>query len=150
MLEAGEDPMFIARRMVILASEDIGNADPQALQVAVAAMQAVHLIGLPEAQLTLTQAALYLALAPKSNSVLKAIHEARDDVKKYGALPVPLHLRNAPTSFMKKLGYGNGYKYPHSYEGNEVEQVYLPEALQEQQYYTPGFHDPPVSKKEQS
>ena len=104
MLEAGEDALFIARRMVILASEDIGNADPQSLIVAVAAMQATHLVGLPEAQLTLTQAAIYLALAPKSNSVLRAITQARADVKEYGALPIPLHLRNAPTQLMKDIG----------------------------------------------
>jgi putative ATPase len=138
MLEAGEDPMFIARRMVILASEDIGNADPQALQVAVAAMQAVHFVGLPEAQLNLTQAAIYLALAPKSNSVLKAIQQARADVRQLGALPVPLRLRNAPTSLMKDLDYGRDYKYPHDYEGNWVEQTYLPEALQGRRYYIPG------------
>ena len=143
MLEAGEDPVFIARRMVILASEDIGNADPQALQVAVAAMQAVNFVGLPEAQLNLAQAAIYLALAPKSNSVLKAIHQARADVKKYGALPVPLHLRNAPTTLMKELGYGEGYKYAHNYEGNWVEQTYLPESLQGRRYYIPGSNEEP-------
>jgi putative ATPase len=141
MLEAGEDPLFIARRMVILASEDIGNADPQAIQVAVAAMQAVHFVGLPEAQLSLTQAAIYLALAPKSNSVLKAIHQARADVKEYGALPVPLHLRNAPTDLMKELGYGQDYKYAHDYEGNWVEQTYLPDALKGRHYYLPGPHE---------
>lgn len=135
MLEAGEDPLFIVRRMVILASEDIGNADPQALQVAVAAMQAVHFVGLPEAQLNLAQAATYLALAPKSNAVLKAISQARADVKKYGSLPVPFHLRNAPTQLMKDLNYGRGYKYAHDYEGNWVEQNYLPEDLQGKRYY---------------
>lgn len=142
MLEAGEDPMFIARRMVILASEDIGNADPQALQTAVAAMQAVHLIGLPEAQLILTQAAIYLALAPKSNSVLTAIQQARADVRQYGALPVPMHLRNAPTALMKDIGYGKGYKYAHDYAGNKVEQIHLPERLKEKRYYVPGTNDP--------
>jgi putative ATPase len=146
MLETGEDPMFIARRMVILASEDIGNADPQALQVAVAAMQAVHFVGLPEAQLNLTQAAIYLALAPKSNSVLKAIHQARADAKEYGALPVPLHLRNAPTTLMKELGYGQGYKYAHDYEGNWVEQTYLPEPLQGHRYYISGSNEEPRNK----
>lgn len=147
MLEGGENPMFIARRMVILASEDIGNADPQALQVAVAAMQAVHFVGLPEAQLTLTQAAIYLALSPKSNSVLRAIHQARADVKKYGALPVPMHLRNAPTALMKDLGYSKGYKYAHDYEGNWVEQDHLPESLQGHRYYMPGANDPPTDRK---
>jgi putative ATPase len=135
MLDAGEDPMFIARRMVILASEDIGNADPQALVMAVAAMQAVHFVGMPEAQLNLSQATIYLALAPKNNAEYKAILRARDDVKKYGALPVPLHLRNAPTSLMKELGYGQNYKYAHDYKGNWVEQDYLPEILQGQKYY---------------
>jgi putative ATPase len=142
MLETGEDPMFIARRIVILASEDIGNADPQALQTAVAAMQAVHLIGLPEAQLILTQAALYMALAPKSNSVLTAICQARADVREYGTLPVPLHLRNAPTSFMKGIGYGKGYKYAHDYPDNRVEQTHLPEEIKEKRYYLPGVNDP--------
>ena len=142
MLEAGEEPMFIARRMVILASEDIGNADPLALQTAVAAMQAVHLVGLPEAQLILTQAALYLALAPKSNSVLTAILQARADVKQYGALPVPMHLRNASTSLMEEAGYGKGYKYAHDYTENWVEQTHLPEELKEKQYYHRGTNDP--------
>lgn len=146
MIEAGEDPLFIARRMVILASEDIGNADPQALQVAIAAMQAVHFVGLPEAQLSLSQAAIYLALAPKSNSVLTAIQQARADVKEFGALPVPLHLRNAPTSFMHEIGYGQGYKYAHDYEGNWVEQLHLPEALKGKRYYVPGCHDRPAPK----
>lgn len=137
MLDAGEDPMFIARRMVILASEDIGNADPQALLVAVAAMQAVHFVGLPEAQLTLSQAVIYLASAPKNNAEYKAILAAREDVKQYGALPVPLHLRNAPTRLMKDLDYGKEYRYPHDYDGNRVEQDYLPEVLQGKRYYTP-------------
>lgn len=135
MLDAGEDPMFIARRMVILASEDIGNADPQALVVSVATMQAVHFVGLPEAQLNLSQAVIYLALAPKNNAGYKAILAAKEDVKKYGALPVPLHLRNAPTQLMKDLDYGKDYRYPHDYENNWVEQDYLPEALRGRQYY---------------
>jgi putative ATPase len=147
MLEAGEDPLFIARRMVILASEDIGNADPQALQTAVAAMQAVHLVGLPEAQLILTQSALYLALAPKSNSVLKAIQQARADARQYGALPGPMHLRNAPTSFMKNIGYGKDYKYAHDYDGNWVEQIHLPKELKEKRYYVPGTNDPEYGKR---
>lgn len=150
MLEAGEDPMFIARRMVILASEDIGNANPQALQISVAAMQAVHLIGFPEAQLILTQAALYLALSPKSNSVLTAIHQARADVKQYGALPVPLHLRNAVTAFMQEVGYGKGYKYAHDYAGNWVEQTHLPDELKEKRYYLPGANDPGQGKSQGS
>ena len=136
MLDAGEDPMFIARRMVILASEDIGNADPHALVLAVAAMQAVHLIGLPEAQLTLSQAAIYLACAAKNNAEYQAILKAKEDVKTYGALPVPLHLRNAPTNLMKDMGYGKEYKYPHDYAGHHVEQQYLPERLAGMKYYT--------------
>jgi len=135
MLDAGEDPMFIARRMVILASEDIGNADAHALVLAVAAMQAVHFIGLPEAQLTLSQATIYLACAPKNNAEYTAILRAKEDVKNYGALPVPLHLRNAPTNLMKELGYGKEYKYPHDYNGHQVEQQYLPEQLSGKQYY---------------
>lgn len=135
MLDAGENPMFIARRMVILASEDIGNADPQALVVSVATMQAVHFVGLPEAQLNLSQAVIYLALAPKNNTEYKAILAAKEDVKKHGALPVPLHLRNAPTQLMKDLDYGKDYRYPHDYENNWVEQDYLPEALSGRQYY---------------
>jgi putative ATPase len=136
MLDAGEDPKFIARRMVILASEDVGNADPQALLIAVAAMQAVTFIGLPEAQLNLSQAVVYLALAPKNNAEYKAILAAKEDVKKFGALAVPLHLRNAPTRFMKELDYGKEYRYPHDYEGNWVEQDYLPEVLKGKHYYS--------------
>lgn len=136
MLDAGEDPMFIARRMVILASEDIGNADPHALVLAVAAMQAAHFVGLPEAQLTLSQAAIYLACAAKNNAEYKAILKAKEDVKTYGALPVPLHLRNAPTNLMKDMGYGKEYKYPHDYAGHQVEQQYLPERLAGTKYYT--------------
>ncbi|MBI3183790.1 MAG: replication-associated recombination protein A [Myxococcales bacterium] len=129
MLEAGEDPLFILRRMVILASEDIGNADPLALQVAVAALQAFELLGLPEGALPMTQAATYLALAPKSNAALTAYANARAAVNERGALPVPLHLRNAPTKLMKSLGYGGGYKYPHNFEGHYLVEDYLPEAL---------------------
>ncbi len=136
MLDAGEDPMFIARRMVILASEDIGNADPHALVLAVAAMQAVHFVGLPEAQLTLSQAAVYLACALKGNAEYKAILQAKEDVKTYGALAVPLHLRNAPTNLMKDMGYGREYKYPHDYVGHQVKQQYLPEQLMGKQYYS--------------
>ena len=135
MLDAGEDPMFIARRMVILASEDIGNADPQALVLTVAAMQAVHLVGLPEAQLILSQAVVYLAQAPKNNAEYKAILAAKEDVKKYGALPVPIHLRNAPTKLMQELEYGKEYRYPHDYEGNWVKQHYLPDTLLGTRYY---------------
>ncbi|MCP3098758.1 replication-associated recombination protein A [Myxococcus sp. K15C18031901] len=137
MLEAGEDPLFLFRRMVIFASEDIGNADPRALAVAVDALRAFQLVGLPEGTLPLTQAVTYLALAPKSNAVLTAYAAAREAVEKQGALPVPLHLRNAPTKLMKSLGYGGGYKYPHNFEGNYVPEDYLPEALRSRSFYTP-------------
>ncbi len=147
MLENGEDPMFIARRMVILASEDIGNADSHALQMAVAAMQSVHFVGLPEAQLTLTHAATYLALAPKNNTVLTAIQQARADVREHGSLPVPLHLRNAPTQLMKELNYGDGYKYVHEYDGGWGAQNYLPEKLIGRRYYTRKKNKMPHSKE---
>jgi putative ATPase len=129
MLEGGEDPRFVLRRMVIFASEDVGNADPQALQVAVAALQAVELVGLPEGVLTLSQAVVYLALAPKSNTALTAYANARRLVQEHGALPVPLKLRNAPTKLMKDLGYGGAYRYPHDFEGNYVPEEYLPDEL---------------------
>jgi putative ATPase len=137
MLEAGEDPVFIFRRMVIFASEDIGNADPRALSVAVDALRAFELVGLPEGTLPLTQAVTYLALAPKSNAVLTAYAAARTAVTEGGPLPVPLHLRNAPTKLMKSLGYGAGYKYPHNFEGNYVPEDYLPEALRGRHFYQP-------------
>jgi putative ATPase len=129
MLEGGEDPRFVLRRMVIFASEDVGNADPQALQVAVAALQAVELVGLPEGVLPMSQAAIYLALAPKSNTAIAAYGNARRLVKEHGALPVPLKLRNAPTKLMEGLGYGGGYRYPHNFEGHYVAEDYLPDAL---------------------
>jgi putative ATPase len=138
LLEAGEDPLFIARRMVILASEDIGNADPRALQVAIATMQAVQFVGLPEGRINLAQAATYLAAAPKSNASYMGLEKALKDVRRSGALPVPLHLRNAPTKMMKKeWGYGEGYKYAHDFEGGVVAQEYLPEALRSASYYQP-------------
>jgi putative ATPase len=129
MLEAGEDPLFVLRRMVIFASEDVGNADPQALAVAVDALKAVELVGLPEGVLNMSQAVVYLALAPKSNTALTAYGAARRLVKERGALPVPLALRNAPTKLMESLGYGGGYRYPHNFEGHYVAEEYLPEAL---------------------
>ena len=139
MLESGEDPLFIVRRMVILASEDVGLADPQALSVAVAAQQAVHFVGLPEGYLPMAEAALYLALAPKSNSVLSAYGRAREDVRAHGDLPVPLHLRNAVTGLMKSLGYGAGYQYAHDQpDHRSPEQVHLPEELAGRRYYEPG------------
>jgi putative ATPase len=129
MLEAGEDPRFVLRRMVIFASEDVGNADPQALAVAVNALQAVELVGLPEGALPMSQAAIYLALAPKSNTAITAYGNARKAVKELGPLPVPLKLRNAPTKLMESLGYGGGYRYPHNFEGHYVVEEYLPDAL---------------------
>jgi putative ATPase len=138
MVEAGEDPLFIARRMVIFASEDIGNADPQALQVAVAAKDAVHFVGMPEGRIPLAQAVTYLASAPKSNASYKAMLAAAADVEEQGALPVPLHLRNAPTPLMRKLGYGKDYKYAHDYAGSIVEQEHLPEPLRGRTYYQPS------------
>ncbi|MBI5494027.1 MAG: replication-associated recombination protein A [Deltaproteobacteria bacterium] len=138
MLEGGEDPRFILRRMVIFASEDVGNADPQALQVAIAALNAFELVGMPEGVLPLTQAVTYLASAPKSNAALTAYTRARKDVVDLGALPVPLKLRNAPTSMMKGLGYGAGYRYPHNFEGNYTPEEYLPDALRGRRYVTPS------------
>lgn len=137
MLEAGEDPLFIARRMIIFASEDIGNADPQALQVAVAVKDAFEFVGLPEGWIPLAQGVTYLATAPKSNASYAAYLETLEDVKGKGALPVPLPVRNAPTGLMKKLGYGKGYQYPHEYEEGIVKQDYLPEELKEREYYKP-------------
>lgn len=137
MLEAGEDPLFIARRMVIFASEDIGNADPNAIRVAVAVKDAFDFVGMPEGWIPLAQGVTYLATAPKSNASYTAYLEALEDVKEKGALPVPLHIRNAPTKLMKELNYAKGYKYPHSYEGGNVKQDYLPEGLEGKRYYSP-------------
>ena len=138
MLEAGEDPLYIARRLVRVASEDIGMADPQALTVAVAAQQAVHFVGMPEGNLALAEAAVYLATAPKSNSVYRAYSEVRKDVRQTGSLPVPLHLRNPVTSLMKREGYGEGYRYAHDYPGHFVEQQNMPDKLKDRLYYVPG------------
>jgi putative ATPase len=135
MLEAGEDPLFVARRLVILASEDVGLADPLALPVAVAAQQAAHFVGMPEALFPLTEATLYLACAPKSNSAGSAYTAAVAEVQNSGDLPVPLHLRNAVTPLMKHFGYGEGYKYAHNYEGHVVEQEHLPEPLVGRRFY---------------
>jgi putative ATPase len=138
MLEAGEDPLYIARRMIRFASEDVGNADPQALQVAVSAMEAFHFIGLPEGDLALAQAAVYLATAPKSNALYTAYQRVKKDVRELENMPVPLHIRNAPTSLMKDLGYGKGYQYPHDYPNHFVEEEYLPENLKGRTYYHPS------------
>lgn len=140
MLDGGEDPLFIARRMVILASEDIGNADPRALQVAIAAQQAVHLIGLPEGRIPLAQAATYLATSPKSNAAYLGINAALSEVRKSGDLPVPMHIRNAPTKLMKDLGYHQGYRYAHDSQDGYLPQEYLPEELRGTQYYRPTEH----------
>jgi putative ATPase len=138
MLEAGEDPLFVVRRMVILAAEDVGLADPQALVVATACQQAVHFIGLPEGFLPMAECALYLALAPKSNSALTAYGAALEDVQRTLDVPVPLHLRNAVTGFNRGLGYGRDYRYAHDYADHVVAQQHLPDALVGRRYYTPG------------
>ncbi len=137
MVEGGEDPEFIARRLVILAAEDIGLANPNALLMATSCFQAVQMIGLPESRIILSEATIYLATSPKSNSAYEAIGKAQAIVKEKGNLPVPLHLRNAPTKLMKDIGYGTDYKYAHSFEGNFVEQEFLPGELSGTQIYTP-------------
>ena len=129
--------MFVARRLVILAAEDIGLADPNALAVAVAAQQAAHFVGMPEATLPLSEAAIYLALAPKSNSALRAYANARGAIAETGNQPVPLHLRNPVTGLMRRLGYGRDYLYPHDF-GGTVEQQYLPDNLKDRRFYEPG------------
>jgi putative ATPase len=142
MLEAGEDPLFVARRLVILAAEDVGLADPQALSVAMAAQQAAHFVGMPEAVLPLTEAALYLALAPKSNSALTSYGAARELIQETGNEPVPMHLRNAPTGLMKSMGYGKGYQYAHDHAGGvAAEQVHMPEKLKGRKVYKPNPRD---------
>ena len=134
--------MFVARRIVILAAEDIGLADPQALPVAVAAQQATHLIGMPECTLVLSEAAIYLARAPKSNSAMRAYSAAAGAVRERGALSVPLHLRNAATGLMAAHGYGRGYQYAHDYEGGVAEdQVHLPEEISNSSFYEPNERD---------
>jgi putative ATPase len=137
MLDGGEDPLFVARRLVILAAEDIGLANPNALLLANACYQSVHAIGMPEARIVLSEAAVYLASSPKSNSAYQAIDSALAFVRETGALPVPLHLRNAPTQLMKKSGYGQDYKYAHSYEGNFVDQEFLPDKISGKVFYNP-------------
>ena len=137
MLAAGEDPLYIARRMIRFASEDIGNADPQALTIAIAAQQAFHFIGLPEGELALAQAAAYLATAQKSNSLYTGYGRVKEIINKTGYLPVPLHIRNAPTKLMKELDYGKDYKYAHDYNDAYVPQEYLPDKLLGQKFYQP-------------
>ena len=141
MLEAGEDVMFVARRLVILAAEDIGLADPQALSVAIAAQQAAHFVGMPEAVLPLTEAALYLALAPKSNSALTSYGAARELIQETGNEPVPMHLRNAVTGLMRSMGYGRDYRYAHDYEGGVADQVHMPAKLKGRKVYEPNPRD---------
>jgi putative ATPase len=139
MLEGGEDPLYIARRMVRFASEDIGMADPQALVIAMAAQQAVHFIGVPEGNLALAEAAVYLATAPKSNSLYTAYSKVQEYIKRGASESVPMHLRNAPTQLMKDMGYGKGYKYAHDYPDHRVEQEHLPDSMKDQKFYNPGL-----------
>jgi len=138
MIAGGEDPLFIARRMLILASEDIGNANPNALLLAQSCFNAVQVIGMPESQLILSQTVIYLATSAKSNSATTAIGAAMSIVRQTGDLPVPLHLRNAPTKLMKNIGYGKDYKYAHGFEGNFIDQDFLPEAIRGTKLYEPG------------
>ncbi|MFP4085310.1 MAG: replication-associated recombination protein A [Desulfobacteraceae bacterium] len=137
MLMAGEDPLFICRRMIRFASEDVGLADPMALQVALAAFEAWEKVGPPEAELALAEAAVYLAAAPKSNALYLTEKAVKSEIERSGALPVPLHIRNAPTGLMKRLGYSRGYRYPHNYAGAWVRQEYLPENLKDRVFYRP-------------
>jgi len=137
MIEAGENPLYIARRLIRFASEDVGNADPSALSIAVSAMQAVHFLGMPEGDLALIQAATYLASAPKSNTLYKGRQIAGKDIKTYGHLPVPLVIRNAPTRMMKEMNYGRGYQYAHDFKDAVVEQQHLPDKLKNRRYYFP-------------
>ena len=148
MIEGGEDPMFIARRLLILASEDIGNANPQGIVVANSAYQAVHAIGYPECRITLAQCTVYLATSAKSNASYAAIGDAQAKVRETGDLSVPLHIRNAPTKLMKELGYGKDYKYAHSYDQGFVEQEFLPEEIIGSTFYQPGKNKRESSIKE--
>lgn len=138
MLEGGEDPLFIARRLIVLASEDIGNSDPQALTLATSGFQAVHAIGLPEGAIVLSQVTTYLASTSKSNASYMALKSAQGSVQEKGAASVPLHIRNAPTSLMKDGGYGKGYEYPHNHPNNFIDQEYMPEELKGSRFYHPS------------
>ncbi len=138
MIEGGEDPLFIARRMVILASEDIGNANPNALLLANTCFDAIHKIGMPEGRIILSQTAVYLATSPKSNASYMAIEAALEEARRTGDLPVPLAIRNAPTKLMKEIGYGKNYQYAHSYDGNFVAMEFLPEKIKGKKFYDPG------------
>jgi putative ATPase len=148
MIVGGEDPLFIARRMLILASEDVGNANPNALLLAQSCFDAVNVIGMPESQLILSQTAIYLATSAKSNSATSAIGAAMALVKETGDLPVPLHLRNAPTKLMKNIGYGKDYKYAHNYDGNFVDLDFLPDAIKGSKLYNPGNNSRELESKE--
>src|SRR6266542_2346164 len=141
MLQAGEDVMFVARRLVISAAEDVGLADPAALAGGIAAQQAAHFVGMPEAVLPLSEAAVYLAKAPKSNASMRAYGRAVEAIERTGNLPVPMHLRNAPTGLMRDMGYGRDYKYAHDYEGGTVEQQHLPDELKDAHFYEPSERD---------
>jgi putative ATPase len=138
MVEAGEDPLYIARRLVRFASEDIGNADPRALSLAISAKEAVHFVGMPEGNTALAQAVTYLAVAPKSNAVYVAYNDAARDAHQQAADPVPLHLRNAPTRLMKTLNYGKGYQYAHDHAEGTTTMTCLPESLRDRRYYRPS------------
>lgn len=148
MIEGGEDPLFIARRMIIFASEDIGNASPNALVLAEATFSAVDKIGMPESRIILSQCATYLASSPKSNSSYQAIDNALSDVRNQKLFNVPLHLRNAPTKLMKQMGYSKGYQYPHNYQNHFVDETYLPDELKNKQYYLPSEMGKEKSMKE--
>ncbi|MGE5499739.1 MAG: replication-associated recombination protein A, partial [Syntrophothermus sp.] len=138
MIEGGEDPLFIARRMIIFSAEDIGNASPNALLLAEACFNSVDKIGMPESRIILAQCATYLASSPKSNASYMGIEKALEDVRSKNQYPVPLHLRNAPTRLMKEIGYGKNYQYPHEFAGNFVEKNYLPDEMKGTQYYFPS------------
>jgi putative ATPase len=138
MIESGEDPLYIIRRVIRFATEDIGLADPQALVVAVAAQQAVHFLGMPEGNLSLAEAVVYMATAPKSNSLYSGYSKVQYEIKHGSNEPVPLNLRNAVTNLMKDIGYGKGYKYAHNFEGHYVEQQHLPDSMKGKHFYTPG------------
>lgn len=146
-LDGGEDPMFLARRIVICASEDVGMANPNALVVANSAMQAVHAIGMPEARILLAEAAVYVATSPKSNASYLAINKALEDVKNGYTGEIPMHIRNAPIEKMKALGYKEGYKYPHDYPNHYTEQQYLPDEIIGTKYYIPDENVPKVKNK---
>ncbi len=138
MLEAGENPRYILRRLIVCASEDVGNADPNALNIAINALHAFEFVGPPEGFLAIAQATLYIATCPKSNSVYKATKKVKKEIKDTGSLPVPLHLRNAVTDLMKKMGYGKDYKYPHDYDYHFIPQEYFPEGVKNKKFYEPG------------